>query len=94
MKSLSRVQLFATPWAVGVYYAPLSMGFSRQEFWSGLPFPSPENLPDPGTEPESPALQMGSLPLSHREAPGHCVPALIVPRRDIRQPGAAPMSES
>ena len=52
-KSLSRVQLFATPWTVA-HQAPLSMGFSRQEYWSGLPFPSPGNLSDPGNEPESP----------------------------------------
>ena len=55
VKSLSRVQLFATPWTVA-YQAPLSMGFSRQEYWSGLPFPSPGDLPDPGIEPGSPAL--------------------------------------
>ena len=55
VKLLSRVQLFATPWAVA-YQAPLSMGFSRQEYWSGLPFPSPGDLPDPGIEPRSPAL--------------------------------------
>ena len=55
VKSLSRVQLFATPWTVA-YQAPLSMGFSRQEHWSGLPFPSPGDLPDPGIEPGSPAL--------------------------------------
>ena len=55
MKSLSRVQLFATPWTVA-YHTPLSMGFSKQEYWSGLPFPSPGNLPDPGMEPRSPAL--------------------------------------
>ena len=53
--SLSRVQLFATPRTVA-YQAPLSMGFSRQEYWSGLPFPSPGDLPDPGIEPRSPAL--------------------------------------
>ena len=45
--------------------APLSMGFSRQEYWSGLPFPPPGDLPDPGIEPTSPALQADSLPLSH-----------------------------
>ena len=50
VKSLSRVWLFATPWTV-VYQAPPSMGFSRQEYWSGLPFPSPGDLPDPGIEP-------------------------------------------
>ena len=60
MKSLSCVQLFATPWTVA-YYAPPSMGFSRQEYWSRLPFPSPENLPDPGIEPRSPALWADAL---------------------------------
>ena len=55
VKSLSRVRLFAIPWTVA-YQAPQSMGFSRQESWSGLPFPSPGNLPDPGVEPRSPAL--------------------------------------
>ena len=53
VKSLSHVQLFATPWTVALQ-APLSMGFSRQENWSGLPFPSPGDLPDPGIKPESP----------------------------------------
>ena len=55
VKSLSRVRLFATLWTVA-YQAPLSMGFSRQEYLSGSPFPSPGDLPDPGTEPGSPAL--------------------------------------
>ena len=55
VKSLSRVQLFVTPWTVA-YQDPLSMGFSRQEYWSGLPFPSPGDLPDPGIEPRSPSL--------------------------------------
>ena len=55
VKSLSCVQLFATPWTVA-YQAPPSIGFSRQEYWSGLPFLSPEDLPDPGFEPVSPAL--------------------------------------
>ena len=45
-----------TPWTVAPQ-APLSLGFSKQEYWSGLPFPSPGDLPDPGIEPESPALQ-------------------------------------
>ena len=51
--------------------APLSMGLSRQEYWSGLPFPPPRDLPDPGikpTSPVSPALHTGSLPLSHQES--------------------------
>ena len=49
--------------------APLSMGFSRQEYWSGLPFLSPEDLPDSGIEPASPALQAEFLPLSHQGTP-------------------------
>ena len=60
LSSFSHVQLFAMLWTVA-HQAPLSIGFSRQEFWSGLPFPSPEDLPDPGIEPASPALQMDSL---------------------------------
>ena len=55
MKSLSRVRLFAAPWTVA-YHAPLFIRFSRQEYWSGLPFPSPGVLPNPGIEPGSPAL--------------------------------------
>ena len=55
MKLLSRVQLFATPWTVA-YQASPSMGFSRQAYWSGLPFPSSGDLPNPGIEPGSPAL--------------------------------------
>ena len=60
VKSLSRVRLFATPWTVA-YQAPPSMGFSRQEHWSGLPFPSPGDLPDPGMEPGSPVFQADAL---------------------------------
>ena len=60
VKSLSRVRVFETPWTV-VRQAPLSMGFSRQEYWSGLPFPSPGDLPNPGIEPGSPALQADAL---------------------------------
>ena len=66
VKSLSRVRLFATPWTVA-YQAPPSVGFSRQEWWSGLPFPSPGDLPNPGIEPGSPALQADALP---SEPPG------------------------
>ena len=62
VKSLSRVQLFATPWAVA-YQAPLSRGFSRQEYWSGLPFPSSGDLPNPGIEPRSPALEADAFNL-------------------------------
>ena len=54
VKSLS-ARLFATPGTVA-YQAPPSMGFSRQEYWNGLPFPSPRDLPDPGIEPRSPTL--------------------------------------
>ena len=60
MKSLSRVRLFATPWTVA-YQASPSMGFSRQEYWNGLPFPSPGDLPDPGIEPKSPTLEADTL---------------------------------
>ena len=56
VKSLSRVQLFVTPW-IAAHQAPLSMGFSMQEYWSGLPFPSPGDFPDPGIKPRSRALQ-------------------------------------
>ena len=55
VKSLSCVQLFVTPWTVA-YQAPQSVEFSRQEYWSGLPFASPGDLPKPGIEPGSPAL--------------------------------------
>ena len=58
MKSLSRVQLLATSWTAA-YQAPLSMGFSRPEYWRRLPFPLSGNLPDPGLEPVSPALAGG-----------------------------------
>ena len=60
VKSLSRVQLFATPWTVA-HQAPPSMEFSKQEYWSGLPFPSPGGLPDPGIEPGSPTFQADAL---------------------------------
>ena len=64
----SRVRLFATPWTVTHQLPPsLFMGFSRQEYWSGFPFPSPGDLLDRGVEPKSPALQADSLP---SELPG------------------------
>ena len=66
VRSLSRVRLFATPWTVA-YQAPRSLEFSRQEYWSGLPFPSSGDLPNSGTEPGSPALQADALP---SEPPG------------------------
>ena len=70
-QSLSRVWVFATQWTVA-HQAPLSMGFSRQEYWSRLRFLPPGDLPNPGikpTSPASPALQADSLPLSHRWSP-------------------------
>ena len=60
VKSLSRVRLFVTPWTVA-YQAPQFMEFSRHEYWSGLPFPSPVDLPDPGIKPGSPTVQADTL---------------------------------
>ena len=57
-----------TPWTVA-RQASLSMGFSRQEYWSGLPFPSPGDLPDPGIKPRSPALQVDALLIELRGKP-------------------------
>ena len=71
LSRFSCVQLFATRWTV-THQARLSMGFSRQEHWSGLPCPPPGDLSDPGIEhvsPEAPALQADSLPLSHKGKP-------------------------
>ena len=71
----SRVRLFATPWGVACQ-APLSVEFSRQEYWSGLPFPPTGDLPHPGTEPAAPvplALQVNSLLLSHQGIPLTCL---------------------
>ena len=65
---LSHVPLFVTLWTV-THQAPLSMEFSRQKYWSGLPFPSPGHLPYPGIEPTFPALLADSLPLSHQGSP-------------------------
>ena len=70
---LSHVQLFVTPWTVA-HQAPLSLGFPRKEYRSGLPFPPPEHLPNPGIKPTSPetsAMQMDSLPLSHLGSPSN-----------------------
>ena len=60
LKTLTRVWLFVTPWTVA-HQAPLSMGSSRQEYWSGLPLPSPGDLPNRGIEPRSPTLQADAL---------------------------------
>ena len=66
VKSLSCVWLFVTLWTIA-YQAPPSMGFSRQGYWSGLPFPSPGDAPNPGIKPRSPSLQTDALP---SELPG------------------------
>ena len=71
LSRFSRVQFFETQWTVA-HQVFLSMGFSRQDYWSGLPFPSPGDLPDPGIEPLSPvvpALLVDSLLLSHQVSP-------------------------
>ena len=65
VKSLTHVRVFVIPWSV-TYQAPRSMGFSRHKYWSGLPFPSPRDLPDPRIEPGSFALQADALPSSHQ----------------------------
>ena len=65
---LSHVRLFATPWSVA-HPPPLSTGFSRQEYWSGLPFLTPGDLPDPRIEPMSPMLPEDSLPLCNLGSP-------------------------
>ena len=67
VKSLNRVRLFATPWTAACQ-APPSMKFSRQEYLSGLPFPSPGDLSNPGIEPQSPTLQADSTIWATREA--------------------------
>ena len=73
VKLLSRVWLFGTPWTVA-HQAPPSIEFSRQEYWSGLPFPSPGDLPNPGIEPGFPAFQADALPF---EPPGNpCIAKL------------------
>ena len=72
VKSLGRVRLFATPCTVA-YQGPLPMGFSRQEYRSGLPFPSPGDLPNPGIEPGSPALLADVLPSETPGKPHSCM---------------------
>ena len=79
VESLSLVRLLETPWTVA-YQAPPSMGFSRQEYWSGLPFPSLGDLPDPGIEPRSPALQADALT---SEPPGK-PPTIVWPQVKTR----------
>ena len=71
-QTLSHVRLFVTPWTIA-YQAPLFVQFSRQEYWSGLPFLSPKDLPNPGIEPGSPALQADSLLSKAPEKPQTCL---------------------
>ena len=71
VKSLSRVPLFVTTWTI-VHQPPLSMEFSRQEYWSGLPFPSPGDLPNPRIKPMSPTLQADSLLSEPPGKPSEC----------------------
>ena len=72
VKLLNPACLLANPWTIA-YQASLSMEISRQEYWSVLPFPSPGDLPDPGIEPLSSALQANSLPLSHLGSLFSCI---------------------
>ena len=90
MKLLSHVRLFATPWTVAYQALPF-MGFSRQECWSGLPFPSPGDLPNPGIKPGSPELQADFLPSEplwkpqrHKQSLNHLT-CLIIYTRYQRQ---------
>ena len=75
---LSHIRLFVTPWSVACE-APLSMGFSRQEHWSGLPFPLPGDLPNPGTEPTSPLPPALAGRVSATESPGKPCPPIAQP---------------
>ena len=70
VQSLSHVRLFVTPWTIACK-APLTMGFSRQEYWSGLPCPPPGDLPDPGIKPPSPALKVDLSSLSPQGSLGN-----------------------
>ena len=81
---LSLVPLFATPWILPCL-APLSIEFSRQEYQSGLPVPFPQDLPDPGIKPASPALQADSLPLNYSGSPtvGIFIPLANTPTRSV-----------
>ena len=72
LSHFSHVRLLVTLWTAACY-SPLSVGFSWQEYWSELPCPPPEDLPDPGIKPASPALQEASLALSYRGSPDHMV---------------------
>ena len=94
LSHFSHIQLFVTLWAVA-HQAPLSMGFSRQEYWSGLPCPPPGDLPHPGTKSGSPALQVDSLlseppgkrppkPKPHRFLTSCFAPPSWTPQQEVR----------
>ena len=74
VQELSHAQLFVSP-GTEAHWTPLSMGFPRQKCWSGLPFPSPGDLPDPAIEPRSPELQADTLP---SEPPGKLLSIIVV----------------
>ena len=82
MKSLNCVRLFETPLTVAYQTSP-SMGFSRQEYWSGLPFPSPRDLPDPGIEPGSPNLEAGTLTSEPPGKPNRLIVAINLKGMEI-----------
>ena len=89
VRQLSCVWLFETPWTI-THQAHPSMGFSRQEYWSGLPCPPPGDLPDPGVKPASPevpALQVDSLLLSHGGKPLLCLTDCNIPNTQDAEPG-------
>ena len=85
-ESKGHFQLFLTSWIVA-RQALLSMGFSRQESWDGLPFSSPEDLPDPGIKLSSPALQGDALPLDHLDSPWFIEKTINSPNGDLPQDG-------
>ena len=85
VKLLSHVRLFVTPCTVA-YQAPQFMEFSRQEYWNGLPFPSPWGLPDPGIEPRSPALWADTFP---SEPPGKSIGPKILSISNLYYPWVA-----
>ena len=86
MRVFNCVRLFVTPWTVA-HQAPLSMEFSGQEYWSGLPFPTPGNLPDPGIEPVSPASPALSGKLS-TTVPPEALSTTVPP--EAQETGTAP----
>ena len=91
LSCFSHVQLCATPWTVA-RQAPLCIGFSRQEYWSGQPFPSPEDLPNPGIKPRSPALQADFLSAKPQGKPNSWSEQPILSPADLPDPEIEPRS--